>query len=504
MTDSSANAGDAPNGSAVVVPVEPLLVSIVLPCYMEPLPVLRRALDSILNQTYPNIEIIVIVDDPEDQIKIAFLEELAGADDRIRVILNDQNLGPWGSYNRGVREAKGPIIAIQDSDDVSAPTRIEVLTGFLLQNPGVGVVGSALKYVDAASGRTLLNRTYPSDPAHAIRRFSPLAHPTTVRWAHLFSTHGYYNESPAYRHAADYELWCRWHIGGVRMANVPDSLYLYYQSSANFKALNVREILRDTTRIRARYARRLRFGIGDYLCLAAETVGCVMPTRAVVVAFYAVNRRRSAELVNQTEPPVNSTQGPEYTRHLKQPGSRWKKLFNVQAPYRWNVRRLGLGFVLDVGCGIGRNLGHLDGRGVGVDHNPHSVAEARARGLEAYTVEEFASSQRSRPGSFDSLLCAHVLEHMGMDEARTLLLDYLPLVKAGGRLVIIVPQAAGFRSDASHVQYLDRARLATLTGPLPIDLERIFSFPFPAWAGRVFRYNETVAVYLLRDLPNVP
>ena len=485
-------------------PVESPLVSVVLPCYRESLPVLRRAIDSILNQTHPNLELVLVVDDPEDQAKAAFLKELAEADDRIKVVLNDRNLGPWGSYNRGVRQARGSIIAIQDSDDVSAPTRLEVLTRFLLQNPDIGVVGSALEYADEGSGRALLSRAYPSDAAGAIRRYSPLAHPTTLRWARLFETHGYYDESRAYRHAADYELWCRWHIGGVRMANVPDSLYRYYQSDANFKALNVKAILGDTIRIKSRYARRLGFGIGDYLWLAAETVASVMPTRAVVAAFYAVNRRRSAELVNRMEPTVNGTQGPEYTRHLKQPGSRWKKLLNVQAPYRWNVRRLGLGFVLDVGCGIGRNLAHLDGHGVGVDHNTHSVAEARARGLEAYTVDEFASTQRSRPGSFDSLLCAHVLEHMPMDEARTLLLDHLPLVKPSGRLVIIVPQAAGFRSDASHVQYLDRSRLATLTEPLPIDLERIFSFPFPAWVGRVFRYNETVAVYRVRDSPHVP
>lgn len=503
MTDSPANAGQTPDGSAIVAPVEPLLVSIVLPCYREAAPVLRRALDSVLNQTYPNIEFILVVDDPDDQVKIAFLKELAEADDRIRVIVNNQNLGPWASYNRGVREARGAIIAIQDSDDVSEPTRIEVLTRFLLEHPSVGVVGSALEYVNEAGERTLLRRTYPSDPADAIRRYCPLAHPTTLRWARLFATHGYYDESRAYRHAADYELWFRWQIGGVRMANVPDPLYLYYQSDANFKALNVRPILRDTIRIKARYARRLRFGIGDYLWLAVETLASVLPARAIVAAFYAVNRRRSTELANRVEASANSTQGPEYTRRLRQPGSRWKKLLNVQAPYRWNVRRLGLGFVLDVGCGIGRNLAHLDGRGVGVDHNPHSVAEARARGLEAYTAEEFTHTKWSRRGSFDSLFCAHVLEHMGLDEARGLLLDYLPLVKSGGMLIIIVPQAAGFRSDATHVEYLDPARLATLTEPLPIDLERIFSFPFPAWSGRVFRYNETVAVYRLRDDPDV-
>lgn len=47
----------------------------------------------------------------------------------------------------------------------------------------------------------------------------------------------------------------------------------------------------------------------------------------------------------------------------------WKRWFDVQAPYRWNLRGLRLGFTLDVGCGIGRNLVTFDGHGVGIDHN---------------------------------------------------------------------------------------------------------------------------------------
>lgn len=293
MTDSSATAGQIPDGSAMVAPAERPLVSIVLPCYREPLTVLRRSLDSVLSQTYQNIEIILVVDDPGDEAKIAFIEGLAEADERIRVILNSQNVGPWGSYNRGVREAKGPIIAIQDSDDVSAPTRIEDLTRFLLRHPGVGVVGSALEYVDDASGLMLLKRTYPSDASDAIRRYCPLAHPTTVRWAHLFAAYGGYDESSAYSHAADYELWCRWHAAGVQMASVPEIYYRYYQSDSNFKARNVRAILRDTARIKGRYARKLHFGVSDYLFLALEVLATALPDRAIVAAFYTMNRRRS-------------------------------------------------------------------------------------------------------------------------------------------------------------------------------------------------------------------
>jgi glycosyltransferase involved in cell wall biosynthesis len=283
-------------GSTTAAPPERPLVSIVLPCYREAVPILRRAIDSVLGQTYPNIELILVIDDPTDEAKKAWLKELAEADDRIRVVVNPKNVGPWGSYNQGVRVARGAMIAIQDSDDVSTPTRIENLTRFLLGHPDIGVVGSALAYVDDASGLLLLERTYPADAAGAIRRYSPLAHPTTLRWAHLFVDHGDYDESPAYKHAADYELWCRWLADGVQMANVPEIYYRYYQSRGNFKAQNVKAILRDTVRIKWRYARRLHFGFGDYLFLALEALATALPDRAIVAAFYTMNRRRSTRL----------------------------------------------------------------------------------------------------------------------------------------------------------------------------------------------------------------
>jgi SAM-dependent methyltransferase len=194
-----------------------------------------------------------------------------------------------------------------------------------------------------------------------------------------------------------------------------------------------------------------------------------------------------------------STRDSAYTEWLRRPDSaRWKRWLDVQRPYRWNLRRLKPGLVLDVGCGVGRSLGHLDGHGVGIDHNPHSVAQARARGFEAYTSEEFAATPWNRGGTFDSLLCSHVLEHLALDDARGLLAQYLPLVKARGRVIVIVPQEAGYRSDPTHVTYIDRRTLAGLARVLPLDLVGLRSFPFPPVAGRVFRHNETVALYRLR------
>ncbi len=169
----------------------------------------------------------------------------------------------------------------------------------------------------------------------------------------------------------------------------------------------------------------------------------------------------------------------------------WKKLLDVQAPYRANMRRMHLGRTLDVGCGNGRNLSHLPPGSVGVDHNPHLVATARARGCEAYTSEElFADPVLAAPGSFDSLLAAHLIEHLTADEAESVIRSYLPLVRPGGRVVFITPQERGHASDPTHVAFTDQAALGALSRRLGLLPVRQYSFPLPRIAGKVFLYNE--------------
>jgi SAM-dependent methyltransferase len=173
----------------------------------------------------------------------------------------------------------------------------------------------------------------------------------------------------------------------------------------------------------------------------------------------------------------------------------WKQWLDVQAPFRWNLRRLDPGFYLDIGCGIGRNLLHLPAQGVGVDTNEHCVQAARARGLIAFTPAEFRdSAEYNQPGRFDSILLAHVAEHMTEDQVVALLREYEPLLRPSGKLILISPQEAGFRSDATHVQLMDFARLTRIAHRLQFAAEWAFSFPFPRWAGRLFTYNEFVVV----------
>jgi 2-polyprenyl-3-methyl-5-hydroxy-6-metoxy-1,4-benzoquinol methylase len=185
----------------------------------------------------------------------------------------------------------------------------------------------------------------------------------------------------------------------------------------------------------------------------------------------------------------------DYTARLEsQTAKGWKRVLGAQAPYRRHIRRVVEGRVLDVGCGIGRNLHHLDGDGVGVDTNPHSVDVARRNGLTAYTADEFTDCVDAVARGYDTLLFAHVLEHMEEKEASDLLGGYLPYLRPGGRVVIIVPQEAGFRSDQTHVHFLDLDALGRFEGKHGLKREAGYSFPLPRFAGRWFTHNETVSL----------
>jgi len=186
-----------------------------------------------------------------------------------------------------------------------------------------------------------------------------------------------------------------------------------------------------------------------------------------------------------------STDSPDYAERLRSKQTLWwKRMLHVQAPYHWNLRRQHLGRTLDLGCGIGRNLGVLPPGSVGVDHNAEAVALARSSGYDAYTVREFLDGDLAVPAAFDGLLAAHVVEHMDRAEALRLLGDYLRFVRPGGLVFLVCPQERGYASDPTHVWFARDTDLLGLVETLGLEPQRSYSFPFPRWTGKLFIYNE--------------
>ena len=95
---------------------------------------LTEAMDSILAQTYPDFEMIVVNDKSTDKSG-DILKAFAQKDPRIVILENAQNLGLTRSLNRGLAIAKGEYVARMDADDISAPDRFQKQVAFLDMHP---------------------------------------------------------------------------------------------------------------------------------------------------------------------------------------------------------------------------------------------------------------------------------------------------------------------------------------------------------------------------------
>jgi len=192
---------------------------------------------------------------------------------------------------------------------------------------------------------------------------------------------------------------------------------------------------------------------------------------------------------------VNDTRGPEYAARLQALQNRsWKKRWSALNPYRWHIRRITDGKVLDIGCGAGRCLAFIPDRSVGVDHNERLVEICRNSGLRAYTPGDFRKRFALSDSKFDTVLLSHVLEHMDVQQARDLIETYLPFCRDGCNLILITPQEVGFLSDTTHVEFMDFDKLSQIGSALGFEEIRHYSYPFIRPVGKLFVYNEFVYI----------
>ena len=156
------------------------LVSVILPAYNSE-EYITDAIESIRNQTYKNLEIIIIDDASTDET-FNKTTEIAKNDKRIKVYRNEANLKIVDTLNKGIEQSRGVYIARMDSDDVRLPDSIKTQVDFLEKNPDVVVVGGAIDVCD--KNLNFLNyRSYPrtdKDIRSKLFRYNPFAHPAIM------------------------------------------------------------------------------------------------------------------------------------------------------------------------------------------------------------------------------------------------------------------------------------------------------------------------------------
>ena len=188
----------------------------------------------------------------------------------------------------------------------------------------------------------------------------------------------------------------------------------------------------------------------------------------------------------------NATQNHEYSvYYLKKYNIWYRKYFPVDVPFKFIARAMCRGKILDVGCGPGRYLSFLGNRITGVDYNWDFVYYARNKRYRVFHTSEFFGR---RMEYFDTLLFAHILEHMSMEDGIDLINNYLPYLKFNGRIIIIVPHGYCYKNDPTHVLYYDRNKIEELAFKLNFKNGKTFYHPFPDWMSS---FLVTDGIYIL-------
>jgi glycosyltransferase involved in cell wall biosynthesis len=187
------------------------MISVVLPVYRPSLSFLKESIDSILDQSYKNWELIIVMDKscPEDDGKVLrVVSSYTKEHDNIKLIVNKDRLGISGSLNTGIMKARGKIIARMDSDDISKPERFEAQFRVLAAE-NLDFVGSWATLIDH-NGHEIGEIRTPSTPTEIRKRLmihNPFLHPTMMFLKESFLEGGLYDSR--FGHSQDYELWMR-------------------------------------------------------------------------------------------------------------------------------------------------------------------------------------------------------------------------------------------------------------------------------------------------------
>ena len=189
---------------------------------------LAHSIQSVLDQSYSDFELILIDDFSSDNsYKIA--SNFAKSDSRVFLIKNNSNLGLARSLNLAIRHSRFPYLARIDADDICYHDRLQIQFNFLQNNPEIDILGSNAVLIDEAGvkvGQTDIPLGH-DEILSAIRYRNPMLHPTVIMKRDVFECLNGYDEK--LRKAQDLDLWQRAVMSGYVFGNLSSCLIMYRQ-----------------------------------------------------------------------------------------------------------------------------------------------------------------------------------------------------------------------------------------------------------------------------------
>ena len=203
------------------------LISVLMAVYNAPPKYLNLSIASILNQSYRDLEFIIL-DDGSDKVTENILQAWADRDQRIRLRRLPTNIGLTKALNFGLEMARGDYVARQDADDISASERLSAQKKFMELHPALDAVGTNAILIDGVGDKIGVMEIDAKLQGLAQRNL--LVHGSMFFRRRVFELIGGYHESM--RFAQDYELYLRMmRVHGMKIGVLGEGYYSLRQHS---------------------------------------------------------------------------------------------------------------------------------------------------------------------------------------------------------------------------------------------------------------------------------
>lgn len=227
------------------------LVSVLMPAFNSEL-YIAEAIESILNQTYSNFELIIFDDGSTDNTR-AVIENYS--DSRIVKVLSDKNYGVVRARNEMIDLAKGQYIALMDADDIAEPTRFEKQVKSI-ERGDCDLCGSAQWVRDETTHqlKTSKDNFTDADLRALLSVYCGLCNSAMMGKAEIFKQLKYDTKIST---SEDYYLWIRMAAAGYRFQNLKERLITYRRYQSQTSAIHLDELKVNTIEVQKRYLQLL-------------------------------------------------------------------------------------------------------------------------------------------------------------------------------------------------------------------------------------------------------
>lgn len=196
-------------------------ISVIMTCYNEEKEWVIASIESIINQTFKEFELIIVLDNPNNDELKHILNHYRIKDNRIKVIINNKNEGLVISLNRAICECKGKYIARMDADDISYMDRFENQYVYLENNLDIALVGGTGVIMDE-NGEVLFHTNKLGSSAKKAKKSllyrNIFFHPTWMFRRSVLNDLKGYNNIPR---TEDLDFLCRLILNGYNIVNLP-------------------------------------------------------------------------------------------------------------------------------------------------------------------------------------------------------------------------------------------------------------------------------------------